>query len=101
MEGSQKTTTVILFGVVQVEDITMPANAKDAVSSYLIATRYRDTNIREKQFDIDKSLYLQAVDPLSLLQFFAFTLRKFFNVRFTSDAFDRQRRPYARRRKSV
>jgi hypothetical protein len=90
--------TVVLFGVFQAEEITMPINPRDTLKSFLIAkkisqpeaveTNPRRTSSPPNFFDVATMLPRSPRGSPQLFQFFDFTLRKYFKSRFPDNAFD-------------
>jgi hypothetical protein len=95
-------TTVVLFGVFQVEEILMPNRVEDAVNRFLVANPFNQETKASGAvgavgnasppapfFDIITFLPCQEPpDPHAILELFTFIFRKHFNSQFSNEAFD-------------
>lgn len=103
-KGNTRTATVVLFGVFQPEEITMPARVEDTVDCLLVANPYPNGHETERTtsspveqeeisptafFDIPNLLHrTQPPVPPPITQFFGYTLRKHFSLRLFDALFD-------------
>lgn len=101
LAGPTKTARVVLFGIFQPEEIIMPSRVEDTKDVFLIArhnqARRNMDGISPYSWDVPKILLRnydaivndddeRAVPPP--LQFFIYTLRKYFGLRFEELMFD-------------
>jgi hypothetical protein len=104
--GGVRKTTVVLFGVFQLEEILMPDRVEDTLNCFLVANPLNQIEETETSralwtgtvanasppanfFDISTFLPEQEPpDPPAVLDLFSFIFRKYFNSQFSNEAFD-------------